>query len=188
MVEWHIQNWFHVIVPASLFFSFFIIGLWARKKLPVYFEALFSNGGWEGWRIISESIREPIFHWSLIFGVYIAIQFINFPPETKLMAGRVVLGLFIISLTWTSIALSERLLNIYREGLKFPPLFSPYVITNALKIVIGAIGALFLLSVLGISITPLIFSLGRALLLLFLFFVKNFRVFFQVLILPEPAR
>ncbi len=179
MVEWHIQNWFHIIVPASLFFSFFIIGLWVRKKLPGYLEALSANSGWKGWHIISQTISEPIFHWSLIFGVYMAIQFINLPSQTKLMVGRVVLALFIISITWTSITLSERLLNIYRERLKFTPLFSPYVITNTLKIVIGVTGALFLLSVLGISITPLIFFLGAGFVAVILIFREELQNVFS---------
>lgn len=154
------SKWINIAVPFSLFLSFFIIGLWAKRRLPEYVEVLFSEDKWEGLKIAFEHLRDPVFHWSIMLGTYVAVQFLNLPAEIGSGIGKIIVGIFIISITWTSITLSEKLFNAFSDRLTFFLPSTLSVIRNSIKVVIGVIGSLLLLGVFGLSITPLMFLLG----------------------------
>jgi small-conductance mechanosensitive channel len=109
--------------------------------------------------ILLGSLRGPFMIWVLMVGVYLAMEFSHLPEKELAMAEQALLVLGIFSVTIVLAAISSRLVNVYSFKLQSAlPMTS--LTQNISRIVIYTVGFLMILSTLGISITPILASLG----------------------------
>ena len=155
MIEWLVENWLKVAIPVLAFLVTWGIGLWLRRITYSTFVFWTAKAKWEGSRIVIAGTRRPFLLWFLLLGVDIAIQVSVLPPEVKSITGRAIGSLFVVSLAWVFIVLSERLLRLYLPRVKTPERTIDISI-NIVRIVIIVIGVLLILDVWGVPTTPLL--------------------------------
>lgn len=164
MIEWLNKNWISITVPTIVFLAFFVVAIWARKTLFNYLNGLFFKIKWEGSEILLQTMKTPFFQWCLIVGAYTAILVSTLSPQGKVLTGRIIGSIFVISLTWTVISLTERLLHLYLNRLKALPLLPTTLIINVVRITFIVIGVLMLLDIWKVPTTPLVLALTIGLL------------------------
>jgi hypothetical protein len=49
-------------------------------------------------KAVADSIRRPVLDWFILLGAYVAVQTANLSSDHKLLAGRIIASLFIVSL------------------------------------------------------------------------------------------
>ena len=159
VLDWLKQNWLLIAVPLLVFLATYIVGLWTRRVAFRAFERWAAKQKWAGYRFISETTRSPFLHWFLILGAFLAVHLSALQPAQKALADRVLASLFIISVTWVSIALSERLLRFYIR--KVPRLHSSETLfVNTARITLAVVGVLMVLDVWGAPTTPIVVLLA----------------------------
>jgi len=109
--------------------------------------------------IIISSIKVPFVIWFVMLGIYIALQFPKLPENMVHIAGKVllVLGLFSITLVLANIASGVITHYSGKLGAVMPGASLTQTIS---RIIIFTIGILVILNALGISITPMLATLG----------------------------
>lgn len=164
MIEWLNKNWVLMTVPIIVFLSFFVVAIWARRTFYNYLNRLFSKVKWEGSEILLQTTKAPFFQWCIILGAYTAILVSTLSPQSKVLAGRIIGSIFVISLTWTVISLAAKLLYQYLQKIKAPFPFPKALIINAVRITFIVVGVLTLLDIWEVPTTPLILLLTIGLL------------------------
>ncbi len=159
MIEWLNQNWISIVVPVAVFLAFLIISLWMRRVAYSYFDKLLTRARWEGSQIIIQITRNPVFHWCMLLGAYIAIMISVLSPEAKSLAGRILATLFVISLTLVILSLVEKLIQHYIGRVKAPPPPTRLII-NAVRVAIVIVAILVVIDIWGAPITPVLLLLA----------------------------
>jgi len=161
MVEWLIDNWLKIAIPVLAFLATYVVGLWLRGVVNNAFERWTARTRWEGSRLVVAIVRRPFLYWVLLLGVCIALQVSVLPPEAKSITARVAGGLFVLSLGWVLIVLSERLLKLYLPKMKAPQPTTALAI-NVARITIIVIVVLIVLDIWGMPTTPLLLLIAVA--------------------------
>ncbi len=186
-MDWLKQNWLSIAVPLLVFFATYIVGLWARRSIFRAFEHWMAQKRWEGYRTIADVIRSPFLHWFLILGTFIAIHVSTLQPAQKALADKVLASLFIISVTWVCITLSDRLLKLYMG--KIPRLRpSEPVVINAVRIALAVLGVLVIMDTWGAPTTPIAVLLAVAILVVALSFRDTLMSFISGLQLAQSEQ
>ncbi len=109
--------------------------------------------------IIIRSLKVPSVYWCIAIGLYIGVAVSDFPEKYVFYFSRAIHVIVILSITIAAANLSGKIFKNYiqKSDLPIPTTGLAYGI---LKGTILIIGFLIILSVLGISITPLITALG----------------------------
>src|SRR4030042_4305276 len=118
MIQWLTDNWLTTAIPVLAFLACFIVGLWVRRVADSVFERWSARKKWEGSQLVVKTTRRPFLHWFLLLGAFIAIQVSALPPESKSIGAKVIGSLFVLSLGWLVIVLSEQLLKLYLPKVK----------------------------------------------------------------------
>lgn len=109
--------------------------------------------------IIISSLKGPFIIWCLMLGIYFALEISNFPEDLVNIIGKILLVLGIASVTLVLANLSSKLIKIYSRKIETTlPVTS--LTQNITRIVFFGIGVLIILNSLGISITPILATLG----------------------------
>jgi len=164
MPEWLSENWVSIAVPVLVYLACYVVGLWVRRIAYRAFNRWAAVGKWEGSPLIVQATRTPFLVWFLILGAYMAIHVSPvLDPSTKALTDKVLVALFIISITWTAVSLAEKLLRLYIGKVeRLRP--SEALIVNVARITIAVVGALILLDAWGAPTTPIILLLAAAIL------------------------
>ena len=161
MKEWLIDNWLKIAVPALVVVACYAVGLWLRGVVDSAFKQWTAKTKWEGSQLVVGTARRPFLFWFLLLGIGIAIQVSILPEGIKNIAEKTMGCLFIFSLGWVAIALSEQLLKLYLPKIKAPqPTIALAV--NAVRICVIVISALGVLDIWGIPTTPLLLLIAIA--------------------------
>ncbi len=164
MPDWLSENWVSIAVPVLVFLACYVVGLWARRIAYRAFSRWAAAGKWEGSPLIVQATRTPFLVWFLILGAYVAIHISVLDPSTKALVDKVLVALFVISVTWMTISLAEKLLRLYIGKVeRLRP--SEALIVNIARITIAVVGALILLDAWGAPTTPIILLLAAAILI-----------------------
>ena len=109
--------------------------------------------------LVVTSLRSPSIFWAVALGIYLGVAFSDLPERYIFYINRIIHVIVILSVTLAVSNLSGRIFKSYirQSNLPLPTTGLAY---GLLKAVIIVIGLLIMLSVLGISITPLITALG----------------------------
>ena len=147
------------IVPAIIVLVTLIVGYIIRK---IVFSRLMKWSEKSRFRInhaISSSIKGPFIIWFLMLGIYLALEFSKVPENVVHLAGKILLALGIFSVILVSMSLSAAMIKTYSH--KFEAVMPMTSLTeNIARVVIFAVGILILLNTLGVSITPILATLG----------------------------
>jgi small-conductance mechanosensitive channel len=104
-------------------------------------------------------IKGPFIIWFLMLGIYLALEFSQLPPNVVLLAGRALLALGIFSVTLILANLTTKLIKMHSHKLEVAvPVTS--LTQNVTRIIVFGVGILIILNSLGISITPILATLG----------------------------
>jgi hypothetical protein len=160
---WLSQNWLYIVVPLVIFLATYVVGLWVRRIAYKAFNRL-AVGKWEGSQLIIQTTRSPFIYWFLILGTFIAVEVSKLDSAAKVLAGKILASLFVLSLTWVVVSLSVKILKLYIN--KVPRLKpSETLLINIVRIAIAVVGALILLDVWGAPTTPIILLLAALILI-----------------------
>lgn len=109
--------------------------------------------------IIIKSVKFPSLFWCLTIALYIGISISSLPEKYLVYITKVIYAVLIFSITLASANLSGKIFRNYLQNSQLP-IPTTGLFYGILKGVILVIGILVMLSVFGISITPLITALG----------------------------
>jgi len=109
--------------------------------------------------MLIRSLRGPFMLWVLILGVHLGVQSSRLPESVLRLSSRLLLVLWIVSLTIASARLAGYLVRYYGGQLQGAlPVTS--LTENLARIAVAGIGAMILLNALGVEITPILAALG----------------------------
>lgn len=109
--------------------------------------------------IILEAIKAPFILWCFMLGVYFALQATTLPDNIARIIGKFLLVLAVFSITLVIANIAAKLIKAYSSRLETAlPVTS--LTQNITRIVIFVVGILVILNSLGISITPILATLG----------------------------
>lgn len=154
-----IQRSINLIIPTSVFLITAITGYILRKVLFGRLSQWAGKSSTQLDDIIIAVTKGPFIIWCLMLGIYFALEISKLPVELVHTAGKVLLVLGIISVTLVLANISARLIKLYSGSVEAAlPVTS--LTQNIARIVIFGIGILVILNSLGISITPILATLG----------------------------
>lgn len=154
-----IQRVSMALIPFIIFLVTLFFGLGLRKLLFNRLSHWAKNTKSQLDDIIIAATKGPFVIWCLMLGIYFALEVSQLPEELVHIAGKILLVLGIISVTLVLANISTRLVKIYSGKLQAAlPVTS--LTQNITRIIIFGIGILIILNSLGISITPILATLG----------------------------
>jgi len=157
--EWFSIHWTEVFYPLIAFLATYVAGIWIRIYLYRFFSRQTTWNRWRGSKITLETLRRPILDWFLILGATIAVRISVLSGDLKHLAGQILASLFVISLAWTAMQLSEKLIRLYSESSNLPP--RPISISvNVIRITIIIIGLLVILDLWGAPVNPILLAIA----------------------------
>jgi small-conductance mechanosensitive channel len=164
-VEWLSDHWTDVVIPILGFLISYGLGLLLRLFI---FRSLAHEPAWNRWRgnkAVTDSVRRPFLDWFLLLGVFIAVQVSVLPAYYMNLTGDIVATLFIISVAWVIILISEKLIMLYASSAKIPR--RPTIIfINTARIITIIVALLIILSIWGVPVNPIILAIAVILFIL----------------------
>lgn len=152
-------HWQQLLVPAAVVLVTLGVGWLLRRFL---FRALAHRAAATRTQlddILIRSLSGPFMIWMLILGVHLGVQSSQLPASVLHISARVLLILWVISLTVAAARLAGDLVRHY--GHQFQSAVPVTSLTeNLARIVVAGIGILILLNALGVAITPILAGLG----------------------------
>ncbi|MCG2705549.1 MAG: mechanosensitive ion channel family protein [Candidatus Omnitrophica bacterium] len=154
-----LQEHLNMLMPLGIFLLTLFLGLIVRKIIFVRLAHWAKKTITPIDDIIVEALRGPSIIWSLMLGLYFALQTTAIPAGVVRIIDRSLLILAIFSVTFVLASMASNLINAYSRKLESTlPVTS--LTQHISSIIIFAIGILIILNALGISITPILATLG----------------------------
>lgn len=147
-----------VFALASLVISL-AAGFFLRWLCQHYLRGLLKKTEWKGDQIFLETIRPWIIPLVFLPGLSVAVSSLNFPGALTGSIDRLLVALAILFFTILLANLASRLIQFYSDRVPTAIPFSGLT-RNLARISILVIGIITMLTHLGVSITPLITTLG----------------------------
>lgn len=154
-----IQKLFGVFIPFIVFLITLILGYLLRKLIFTRLIRWSAKTKTQVDDIVISATKGPFIIWFVMLGVYFALESSKFPQHlTQIInKGLLVLGIFSVTLVLANI--STKLVKIYSSKLETTlPVTS--LTQNLSRLIIFGVGILIILNSLGISITPILATLG----------------------------
>lgn len=146
-------------VPLSVFVVTLILGLIIRRLLFNRLSKWAERTSSKVDDIIIAGVKTPFILWTLMLGIYLAIRTTSLPPDIVYLAGKILVILGIGSITIVLANISSRLIKEFSWKVE-AALPVTGLTQNLTRVIIIGIGILIILNNLGISITPIIATLG----------------------------
>ena len=164
LMQWLLNNWLLIIIPVLTFLTAYIVGLWLRRKAFDVFRRWTAKSKWAGTQLVIETFRNPFLLWFILLGIYLAVYVSVLDPEYKLVAGRVISTLFVVSIMLVMITLSEKLIRFYLTKRELFRAQIPLLV-NVVRTTVIVVGLLIVLDIWGMPTTPIILLLAAGLLI-----------------------
>jgi len=149
-----------LILPISLIVGGFLVGIIFERIILAKLRKIAARTRWEGDEIIISGLRGVTTFWFTLAGVYVATPFIPINPTVLSLLQKILLVIVIFSVTMALARITAGFIGLYSKKAK-GVLPSTTIFMNLTRLVVFAIGALIILQSLGISITPLLYAIGR---------------------------
>jgi small-conductance mechanosensitive channel len=149
----------NAIVATSVFSGVVIVGYLVRMALLNRLAAWASRTSTTADDIILASIRVPSLIWMAMLGLYAAIQFCDITEHHRTVLEKTLMAAGLLSLTMASSSLAARMIRSHAEKLDGSG-SSTTLIQNITRIVIWLTGIMVILSSLGVSVAPMLATLG----------------------------
>jgi len=160
IADYIMANWKELVRPAVLFAAVLVLG-WLFHRIVF--------GRLRRWAastktriddILIDSFHGPFLLWILILAIHFATEYSSLPREVTRWSGKLLLALWIISLTMVMARLSKRMIRVYTSKLEgaLPVGTLAEVLAS---LIIGILGALALLQqVFEVDIKAILAALG----------------------------
>lgn len=154
-----VQKIFEIMTPLIVFMTTLILGYILRKILFSRLMRWAEKTKTKIDNILISALKGPSNIWISMLAIYLAVEFSKIRQDIVLIIGKILLCLAIISVTLVLANISIRLIKDYsgKIGMALPV---TSLTQNITRLVILAIGILIILNSLGISITPILATLG----------------------------
>lgn len=147
------------IVPLVVFLVTVFLGYILRKVLFGRLSRWAGKTKTDIDDIVIDATKGPFMIWCLMFGIYFGLEVSELPEQWVDIAGEGLLILGIISVTLILSSISSKFIKAYSAKVESAlPVTS--LTQNISRIVIFGIGVLIILNSLGISVTPILATLG----------------------------
>jgi small-conductance mechanosensitive channel len=163
MEEWLIEQfgspWGEIIQSAAILLIAYGIGLFIRSRVLTWLHRLAEKTTWNWDDPIVKNLRSPIVVWCLLGGVY-AVKLRwekELPPHFVPVIHKAIIVLLGLSILFFLARMATDLIGLYGKRLALPGTGLTQTVAKGLVLLLGG---LVILGSLGISITPLITTLG----------------------------
>jgi small-conductance mechanosensitive channel len=153
------RNWRALALPAGVLVSVFALGWFVRRLLFRSLRAWAQRTRTQLDDLVIRTLYGPFLLWVLILALHLATQSSDLPVLVTRIVSKVLLVLWIASLTLVAARLAGSLVRHYGNGVNHG-LPVTTITQNLTSMVVVTIGLLILLNSFGISITPILTALG----------------------------
>jgi DNA-binding CsgD family transcriptional regulator len=156
-----------------VFIAFVVLGFCARLVIHKFLKR--KTERWAGNEFVIETMWRPFLCWFLLLGAYVAFQVSMLSAAVKRLTGEGLASLFALSLIWTTVSLSERLIRFYLgKTKKLQSLVS--VASSIARVIIIITGVLVILEIWGAPTLPIILVLITGLFIVGIAFSEHLKV------------
>ena len=149
------------IAAAAVVLLSMLLGFLARWQFLTRLARYAETTPWAADTAIIGSMRWPLPAWCLLGGVYAATRIVSIPPLLARTIEKVLLSVLIISVSVWVASLLTRLLELRGVGAgRVRATSGTGVVRTMVRVAVLVIGTLVLLSTPGISVTPLLTTMG----------------------------
>jgi len=154
-----LQNWPALVAPLIILVSVIAIGWVVRRVLFRILKQWAEKSKARFDDVLVSVLRGPFMLWVLILGLHLATQSSTLPDRVTELVGKMLLILWIVSLTVAAAKLAGALIRLYGGNLAGAlPVTS--LTQNLASLAVVTMGLLILLNTLGVSVTPILTALG----------------------------
>ncbi len=147
------------LLPGGIFFAGLVLGLLFELFILQRLKALARRTKWEGDEVIVRAFQGWTAVLGAVLGFYIALFWVPFTTATLHIIHRVLMVVTILVVTVILARMAGGFINIYGEkGRGVLP--AGTIFANLSKAIVFILGGLVIINSLGISITPIITTLG----------------------------
>lgn len=154
-----IKDFSAILIPSGIFVLTLIVGLILRKIIFAKVANLTKKTKNQIDGVIIEAVRGPSAIWFVMLGIYFALQSTQLSENLVIIVNKILLVLGILSVTFVCANIAAKLVKIYASKVETAlPVTS--LTQNLSRIIIFIVGSLMVLNSLGVSITPILATLG----------------------------
>ena len=153
------HHWKQLIVPLCVLAVTLAAGYLAKRLLVRLLRGWAARSKGPTAQIVVNAFQGPFMIWVLILGTHLAMQSSELPTRATAWIGRILLVLWILSLTSICSRLAGNLIKRHGSGAAGTMPVTTLTQTLA-QLAVVILGVLVLLNQLGISITPILTALG----------------------------
>lgn len=153
------QGLFKMLLPLLIFLGTIFCGYILRKLIFVKLSRWANKTRTRIDDVILSAIKGPFIIWFLLLGLYFALVSSQLPEGLLQTANKILLALALFSITLALANITGKLISIYSGKIEAAVPVSSLTQTIS-RIVIFGVGILIILNSLGISITPILATLG----------------------------
>jgi DNA-binding CsgD family transcriptional regulator len=157
LTSWLVNHWVYVVVPLAVFIAAAALGLWTRLTVHRLIKQQWHDTG-PIQKFVIDTLWHPFLHWFLLLGTYAAIQVSILSPIVKRLVGEGVASLFVLSLMWVAIKISERLIRFYLGKVEARQSVTSLAF-NAVRATVALVGILTIFDIWGAPTEPIIIVL-----------------------------
>src|SRR5579872_2518325 len=159
-VKYLMENWTEFVWPAAIFIAVVVVGSLFRRLLFNRLGRWAATTSTQMDKILLDSLHGPFLLWILILAIHLAVEYSDLPRSVTRGSAKLLLALWIISLTLVLSRLSGRLVRIYSTRLEGA--LPVGTLTQVLaSLVVGILGFLTLLQmVFEVDIKAILAALG----------------------------
>jgi len=149
-----------VVAAGGIVVGSVLLGLLLRRLLFASLARLAMKTPWAFDDILVASLRRALPLWFAFGGLFSALHILSLPDGLRNVVEKALVALLIASLTLWAAGLGGRLFELASAPDGAPAARSAGVIRYVVKVAVIVVGALVLLSTLGISVTPVLTTVG----------------------------
>jgi small-conductance mechanosensitive channel len=148
-----------LVLPLAIFAITLAVGWLVRILAMRALQAWIGRTNSRGGLILTNALRGPALIWIVILGLHFAIESSELPPTYVRWGARVLLVLWILSLTMLGVRVAGDLVRFY--GAQVPGALPVTTLTQTLaQLAVVILGIVLLMGALGLQITPMLTALG----------------------------
>jgi len=153
------RSWPALVGPISVWIAVFAAGWFGRRVLIRLLERWARNTASKLDDVVVEAVRESSLLWVMILAFHIATEITDLPPRYATLTSKILLVLWIVSLTSVAAKLAGLLVRNYGSGSARTAAATTLAQTLA-RSAVAVIGVLILLDTLHVSVAPILTALG----------------------------
>ena len=148
-----------LLVPSIVVIATLAVAYAAKAVAVRLLRRVKTPGGEHAAGVLADTLGGPFWIWTLILGIYLAVEYSELPAKTERLLGRALEILVIVSLTWVASRLAGNLVRHYGMRVRGTTKVTS-LSRNLAQLLVACLGASVLMRYLGISVVPILTALG----------------------------